>query len=311
MHISATAQKSPVDQKLQAKLAALRGKTHLPAELLELVTLVTRLQNEYLPKVVFNSGRKSLPAETADKRSPGDQRYAGLPILPGREFPLDLPLVEELARELLATLPEAIPLLADHAHDLAAKWDAKPDLLEAACREILDPSLYGQGLPHLDAWAEEHPEAPHFFHFVVMSAAMPSLVVVGRLLGEEHDKEKVWTHGHCPVCGNQPLMGRLVDKEGRRLHSCSFCGFEYRAPRMGCPFCLTSEDEGAEYHVSEDETGYLLTVCKSCNNYFKLGDFREYDRPWFPLLDDLSSITLDLYARKMDYSRPTLSGWGF
>ena len=123
----------------------MRGKTHLPAELVELVTLVAKLRNEYLPKVVCNSGRKSLSAEATDKLSPGDRRYAGLPILPGREFPLDLSLVEDLVRELLATLPEAIPQLADHAHDLAAKLDARPDLLEAASREILDPLCADKG----------------------------------------------------------------------------------------------------------------------------------------------------------------------
>ena len=298
------------DKKLRAKIAELQGKKHLPEELVTLVSEVARLQDNSLPKVAFAGGREALAETLAEKISPRDQRYAGMPILPGKDFPVDMPLVADLAQAFLGMLPETVSALAACASELAATLD-EPGVLEAGCREILEPSLTGKTQSRFDAWAEKHPDAPHFFRFVLTSATMPSLTVVGRLLGEEHDKDKVWTHGHCPVCANQPLIGRLVDKEGRRMHTCSFCGFEYRAPRMGCPFCLALEVEGSEYQVCEEEPGYLLTTCKSCNNYFKLGDFREFDRPWFPLLDDLSSLMLDIYAMQLGFSRPTLSGWGF
>ena len=140
---------------------------------------------------------------------------------------------------------------------------------------------------------------------------MPSLSLAGRILRKQHDSKKGYVHEHCTVWGNQPLIGKLDGKEGLRMHTCSFCSFEFRVPRLGCPFCLASESEGSEYYVSSDEPGYLLNVCDSCKNYFKLGDFREFDRYWQPMLDDLASITLDLYARQMGYTRPTLSGWGF
>ena len=298
------------DKKLLAKVAELQGKKQLPEQIVALAAEVTGLQNDYLPRVAFTGGRESLDKALMRTVSSREQRYAGAPILPGRDFPLDVPLITELVHVLLSSLPQKVSMLAAYAPELAAKLDA-PGILEDACREILDPSLAGAALPLLGAWAEEHPQAPHFFRFIVTSAMMPSVAAVGRILGEEHDAEKVWEHGHCPVCGNQPLIGRLVDKEGRRMHDCSFCGFEWRAPRMGCPFCLAPETEGSEYYVSDDEPGYLLSVCKPCGCYFKLGDFRECDRPWFPLLDDLSSLTLDLYAAQLGYKRPTLSGWGF
>ena len=298
------------DKKFRAKIVELQEKKHLPAELVALVSEVTRLQGDSLSKVAFANDREGLGEALAEKISLREKRYAGMPILPGKDFPVDMPLVADLAQTLLRMLPEIVPALAACASELAATLN-EPGVLEAACREILESPLTGKKQSRLDAWAKKHPATPHFFRFVLTSAAMPSLTVVGRLLGEEHDKDKVWTHGHCPVCANQPLIGRLVDKEGRRMHTCSFCGFDYRAPRMGCPFCLAPEAEGSEYQVCEEEPGYLLTACKSCNNYFKLGDFREFDRPWFPLLDDLSSLTLDIYAMQLGFSRPTLSGWGF
>ncbi len=310
MNAFSTTQSSLQDKKLQVKIAELQGKKHLPEQLVALVAEVSRLQSSYLPRVIFTGGRESLGEAVIQKISPQEKRYGGLPILPSKEFPLDMPLVAELAKALLGTLSEKASMPAAYAAELAAKLD-EPGLFEAACRETLDPSLSEKELSLLGAWEKEHPEAPHFFRFLATSAAMPSLVAVGRILGAEHDKEKVWPHGHCPVCGSLPLIGRLADKEGRRMHSCSLCGFEYRAPRLDCPFCLAMESAGAEYYASEDEPGYLLAVCKPCMNYFKLGDFREFDRPWFPLLDDLSSLTLDLYAAQLGYKRPTLSGWGF
>ena len=302
---------SAEDKKLLAKIEELQGKKYLPEQMLALVAAVSRLQNNYLPKVSFAAGKQSLPGETLQKLSSREQRHNGLPILSGKDFPLDMLQVQETARALLDLISTTAPDLGTYAPELAAMLDAQPDLLEETCHEILDRSLLDKNLPRLASWAETYPNAPYFLRFVATSAAMPSIATVGRILGEEHDSEKVWLHGHCPVCGNHPLLGRLVDKEGRRMHSCSFCSFEYRVPRMGCPFCLEPESDGSEYLISEDEPGYLLTVCKGCTTYFKVGDFRAYGRPWFPLLDDFSSLSLDMHAMRLGYKRPTLSGWGF
>ena len=106
-------------------------------------------------------------------------------------------------------------------------------------------------------------------------------------------------------------MGRLLDNEGVRMHVCSFCSFEYRVPRLGCPICLAADSEGTDYYASDDEPGYVLDVCAACGTYIKLADFRTFDRVWMPLLDDLASLSLDIYARQMNFTRPTLSAWGF
>lgn len=159
-------------------------------------------------------------------------------------------------------------------------------------------------------WEREHPDAPSLFRFVVRSAVMPSLTLTGRLLGEKHGGD-AWPHGHCPVCGSLPLIGRLMDGEGARRHTCSFCAFEYRVPRIGCPFCLSNACDGSRYYASEEEPGYRIDVCDACGNYLKIADLRRFDRAWMPLLDDLASLTLDMYARQMGYNRPTLSAWGF
>ena len=73
---------------------------------------VVRLQASSLPKVTFTGDREALAGTLTEKSSPRDQRYAGMPILPGKDFPVDMPLVADLAQSLLGMLPEIVPALA-------------------------------------------------------------------------------------------------------------------------------------------------------------------------------------------------------
>lgn len=293
----------------QSQVDALLRKKHLPEQMVVLVSEVSKLQYKYLPKVNFGSD-SSLPPNTLKRLAPPEKHHAGLPLLAGKDFPLDMHVAKELAKEILHTLPEALPHLKNEAAELDSMFDANARMLKDACREALKAST-GRSFPLFNGWANNHPHAPNFLRFIATSAAMPSLLTASRILSEKTNTEKVWLHGHCPICGNLPLMGRLTKKEGIRMHSCSFCGFEYRAPRIGCPFCLVEESEGTEYYTCDEEPGYMLSFCKPCKNYFKLADRREYDRPWYPFLEDLSSLALDFYAIQQGFNRPTLSGWGF
>ncbi len=312
----------PSSQKqLDRKVAELREKSHLPEAMIKVVSAVTALQLRAAPFIrLAGQEEQSLPQELLAKLAPADARAQGAFLLAREDFPLDLPLAAQLAPAILEVITAEAPELSPLANELAQKLQHGEYTLEQACRAVLFAPSNPQSLQsaepahpgaYFQEWQRTHPEAPGFFRFVAQSAIMPSLHCVAQLLGQRHNNEAVWPHGHCPICGSQPLIGRLADPDGARLHSCSFCAFEYRVPRIGCPFCLTSAHEGTEYYLSEDEPGYQLDVCDTCKNYFKIADFRKYDRAWLPVLDDLASLTFDLYARQMDYHRPTLSAWGF
>lgn len=303
--------------QLERKLEELHTKKHLPGELVAIVAEVSRLQQDALPAVRFADMREqTLPADVRAAIRPVEARAQGGVILPREEFPLDMAVARGLRAPVMDVLRRNAPQLLPLQEALTAALDAEPDMFERACRSVLLPhspaAKEGAGPDDpLAEWAARHPEAPGFFRFVAQSAVMPSLSVAGSLLGVEYDNDALWQHGHCPVCGSAPLMGRLSGTEGARSHVCSFCSFEFRVPRIGCPFCLAAEYGGSEYYASEDEPGYLLDVCASCNCYIKLADFRALDSAWLPLLDDLASLSLDIYARQMGYARLTLSAWGF
>lgn len=299
-------------QTLDRKITELHDKSLLPPELVNLVSGIARIQLDAESFVHFPGAEPlRLPPGLASAAAGPGQRAQGSPILPAASFPLDLDLASKLVPRILATLQRETPTLVPVVRELEEMLLAGPESLETACREALHRTRPDRTGGCFDLWEKRHPESPNTLFFVAHSAVMPSLAVAGRLLGKEHDNERVWEHGHCPVCGSLPLMGRLLDGEGARLHTCSFCAFEYRVPRMNCPFCLADRGDGAEYLASDEEPGYLLEICAECKTCFKLADFRQFDRPFIASLDDLSSLMLDMRARQMLFDRLTPSAWGF
>ncbi len=307
----------PDAESLRRKMAELRGKPHLPAEMALLVGRVAELQLAAMDRVRFAGAPEvGLPEAPLKKLPDAEARAQGRPLLSPADFPLDLELAAELAGSALEAVKSAVPRLAPLAEEFGGVIAADPGALEALFpASVNSRGGAGAGIPAalpetLRAWGENHPEAAALPRFIARSSIMPSLAAASRLLGGRLDSRAVWSHGHCPICGEPPLMGRL-DESGARLHACSFCAYEYRAPRAECPFCRKSAARGADYYSSEEEPGYLLSTCPECRNYLKLADFRAPGRDWLPMLDDFASLALDFYAVSQGYARPTLSAWGF
>ncbi|MCL1939820.1 MAG: formate dehydrogenase accessory protein FdhE [Desulfovibrionaceae bacterium] len=305
-------------KRLQRKIAELESKKIIPPELVSIVTQVSLLQCKAVEAVRFGAaGAAVLPQEILEKLPPPEVHLQGVFLLNQEDFPLDFALAERLVPAILDILDKSAPTLAALRQEVEQALNADASLLHMASKELLSrQSLAGRApvaaeATPLAAWEKSHPDSPGFFTFVIRGAILPSLVMSAHLLSRHHDAAASWSHGHCPICGGLALMGRLLDDGGARMHVCSFCLFEYRVPRLGCPFCLASGEEGSSYYAADDEPGYLLDACSSCGKYIKLADFRALDRVWVPLLDDLGSLALDLYARQLNLTRPTLSAWGF
>ena len=298
-------------ERLQRKIAELENKKLLPPELVAIVSQVSLLHCQAMETVHFDDSAtvailKKLPTPAA--------HLQGAFLLHQEDFPLDLALAERLVPTILDLLAKNAPTLKTLCHEAAQALNADASLLHKASKEILTRQSMAKEAPAADgplaAWEKSHPDSPRFFNFVIRSAILPSLAAAANLLGAHHDDD-AWPHGHCPICGGLVLMGRIQDDGGARTHVCSFCLFEYRVPRLSCPFCLAAGENDSCYYASEDVPGYLLETCPACKKYLKLADFRQFDRVWLPLLDDLGSLALDLYARQMNFIRPTLSAWDF
>ncbi len=296
----------PDKKRLTAKIQSLQSRQYLPEPLVQVVGLVSLLQHEAAESTCFGADGRNLPATLQEQLASSEAHFQGASLLPREFFPLDKEGANSLGAAIIKGVADVVPTLAPHAKSLAHLLEKNGDFFTEACIAVIQDNA-----EFFSPWEEEHSEAPGFFRFVAQSSVMPSAMLTAQLLASHHSGKATWTHGHCPLCGSQPLMGQLATAEGMRLHTCAFCFFEYRVPRIGCPFCLNASPDNSEYYMAEEEPGYQIEVCNSCKSYIKLADFRTLDRQYIPVLDDLESLTLDLHARRMGYTRLTLSAWGF
>jgi FdhE protein len=94
--------------------------------------------------------------------------------------------------------------------------------------------------------------------------------------------------------------------EGAKFLVCSSCGFEWRFKRLGCPFCGNGDHKKLRHFNTEaDGKGYRVDVCEECKRYIKTIDLRELKVEVVPLVDDISTLHLDIIAQKEGYTRST------
>lgn len=107
--------------------------------------------------------------------------------------------------------------------------------------------------------------------------------------------------GYCPVCGNYPDMA-FLDQKGSRHLKCCFCAHEWQVNRMGCVFCGNDDPENQHYFFSEEEKEYRVSLCDNCHNYIKVVDLRQIDRAFYPKLEQITTLHLDMKAREKGYT---------
>lgn len=285
--------------RLDKKIAALRKREFLPASLIDLVAQTAAMQIEAAASL-------DIAFPEPDVLAPAERFLRGVPMLDRELFPFDAGATRALFDKLLAMVAAPDCELAPSGQIVRkALEDGELDLDAAIAGHLSGDGAYAM------EFGEKTPDAPRLLNYLVQASLGPSLEAVGARVYESYPKDRSWEFGHCPVCGAPPLIARLKDKEGRRFLTCSFCHLEYRAKRISCPYCGEEDFKKLEYFTAEEEPGYQVHVCKTCNKYVKTVDFRNFDRPSLPVLDDLESLTLDMAAQKRGFSRPVLSAWGF
>lgn len=302
-------------QRLEGKLKALRSKEYIPDALLEIVARTAAIQLE--ARAAAQADQPDVPStELAAGLATPEAHAQGAPLLPRDAFTYDRARTAATFGRLLAMMRAAGGSLGAAAEVVREAMEKGELAVEDACDAALRDDV-----AWFDAWALRLNDAPSLVRFLAMGSVVPSVEALALAVAAEHARRTgadqpgatpvVWQHGHCPVCGSAPLVGRLVGKEGALHHTCSFCRHEYRAKRLQCPFCLENESKNLEYFTADGEPGFQVHVCKSCKGYIKVADFREFDRISIPVLDDLESLALDIVARRQGYARPTASAWGF
>lgn len=108
----------------------------------------------------------------------------------------------------------------------------------------------------------------------------------------------------CPLCNSRPQVGclRPADNGSRRFLVCSLCQTEWFYSRLSCPACGSATNNKCPYYTSEDYPHIRIEVCDTCRRYIKTIDLSRDSRA-VPVVDELATIPLDLWAREQGYKK--------
>lgn len=111
-------------------------------------------------------------------------------------------------------------------------------------------------------------------------------------------------HALCPFCNRRPALGvlRQMGDGGARSMICSFCLAEWDFRRIVCPGCGEENDKKLGVYTAAEFDYIRVECCESCKIYIKTIDLTRNGRAE-PVVDELASAPLDLWAREHGYAK--------
>jgi len=108
----------------------------------------------------------------------------------------------------------------------------------------------------------------------------------------------------CPFCGRRPGVGvlRPLGDGGQRSLVCSFCLGEWEFRRIVCPGCGEEDHAKLPVYTAEEFEHVRVECCDSCRQYIKTVDLTRNGLA-DPVVDEIASIPLDLWAQEHGYAK--------
>lgn len=190
--------------------------------------------------------------------------------------------------DLLEWLPAAAPdALAVAAPTLAsrspAEWRRRLEAFIAALPGAVDEGCEG---------------------FVLDAALQPFAEACAAGSQDAANRDTAAAAAQCPFCGDHPSVAVLRDAGhgARRSHVCGVCLTEWAAPRLGCVACGESVFDRLPVFRADELAAARIDACETCRVYLKTIDLTR-DGHAVPVVDDLATVPLDLWAREQGYRR--------
>ncbi|MFN8500179.1 MAG: formate dehydrogenase accessory protein FdhE [Anaerolineae bacterium] len=218
----------------------------------------------------------------------------GIPLLPGHEAAFDLSHAEGVFHALLKLVERRRETKAQArilhqlvrepgvAQDwllttLAGDWDTLQGYAQRLDTPLLPSLLRWSIAPTLQAW---------------VAANDPTL-----------DLER-WQMGYCPICGEWPALGEWRGVELTRRLRCGLCGGDWRAQRLRCPYCDTTDTALLGSFSAEGDARWRVETCGHCGGYVKTETtFAALPTLLLPV-ENLRSLYLDVLAEERGLRRP-------
>jgi FdhE protein len=108
----------------------------------------------------------------------------------------------------------------------------------------------------------------------------------------------------CPFCDRKPGLA-ILRQQGdgaRRSLLCSFCHAEWEFRRVVCPRCGEEENGKLPVYIANDFGHIRVECCDTCKTYIKSVDLTKNGLAE-PVVDEIASVPLDLWAQKQGYSK--------
>jgi FdhE protein len=224
----------------------------------------------------------------------------GFSLIQKEDFPLDIESSVRLFESLCQLGSKANPHMAAQIKKIKeAIRDKKIDL-----KKSLASGSKGR---RMEERVEELGLDKNVFLFLIQASLRPSIEAGVEQLRRGLDSE-TWLKGYCPLCGSLPSVSLLKEEVGKRYLLCSYCGYQWRADRISCPFCENKDQESLHYFFGEGEETHRIDLCDKCHQYIKTIDTRTLQAS-DPILEDLSTLHLDLLASQKGYKRPAPNPW--
>jgi formate dehydrogenase maturation protein FdhE len=123
-----------------------------------------------------------------------------------------------------------------------------------------------------------------------------------------------WVGGACPLCGGLPQVSVIAEESGEfmagspRSLVCERCASWWAFPRAVCPTCREDDSRRLSSYVADGRRWVRIDSCESCHSYSKTFDLRDpRGAGVVPLVDDVATLALDLWAHHRGLHRPALS----
>ena len=194
-----------------------------------------------------------------------------------------------------AAVPDFVAWLATHGPPPLARsavvMHAEPEEWSALVREHL----------RIDGLPVDAPTA-----FVIGAVLQPyaEAAAAGCIRGSTPVHETGILSSRCPVCSGLPVVGVLCEEGqgARRMLVCSRCLSEWNYHRVVCPSCGEEGFDALPVYTADAFPHVRIEACDACRRYLKTIDLTRNGLA-VPVVDDVASLTLDLWAAERGYRR--------
>ena len=197
-----------------------------------------------------------------------------------------------------------------------------PSAVNALGTELPEPLVAG-GLARLqaeandreglvDEWLEDPANPEPVLGFWVRVAGGPILEGARAAIATPSREE--WTGAACPACGGPAQASVIAEESGEfmggspRSLVCGRCAGWWTFPRAMCTWCGEGDPRRLPSYVADERKAVRIDGCETCSSYVKTFDLREAGGiELVPLVDDVATVSLDLWANDQGRTRHLVS----